>query len=130
LRSRANACVCEILGGRTPRREMHHAKVVFVGELLEIREDVPSKTESHQLQDALRFRVERYWKGGKAGEEIGYGSRPDCDHHFEVGAKYLVYGEGKQRSTACTGTRKVEDAEKDLRELGSGRTLKAAEPKR
>jgi hypothetical protein len=47
---------------------MHHAKVVFVGELLEIREDVPSKTESHPLQDALRFRVESYWKGGKAGK--------------------------------------------------------------
>jgi hypothetical protein len=86
---------------------MHHAKVVFVGELLEIRKDVTSKTESHQLPDALRFRVERYWKGGKAGEEIVYGGRPDCDHHFEVEAKYLVYAEGKHRSTACTGTRMV-----------------------
>src|SRR5262249_5719181 len=42
LSSSTNACVCEVFGGGTPRGEMHHAKVVFIGELLEIREGFPS----------------------------------------------------------------------------------------
>jgi hypothetical protein len=105
---------------------MHHAKVVFVGELLEIREGVPSQTEDHQLQDGLRFCVERYWKGVKASEEIVYAGRTDCDYHFEVGANAIR----KERSTACTRTRKLEDAEKDLQELGRGPEFERIEPKR
>jgi len=67
---------------------------------------------------ALRFRVERYWKGVKAREEVVYAGESDCDHRFTVGAKYLVYARGKDRSTGCTRTRKAGEAEQDLPALG------------
>jgi hypothetical protein len=47
-----------------------------------------------------------------------------CGPYFRVGEKFLVYGMGKRLNTACSGTRKLEYAEKDLEALGPGKALR------
>ncbi len=44
----------------------------------------------------------------------------NCEYHFEVGKRYLVYAvssKGKLKAYVCSGTGQFEDAEKDIKEL-------------
>jgi hypothetical protein len=103
---------------------MHHAKVVFVGEVLEVRKATKSELEEYSGPFIVRMRVERYWKGIKSGEINVETDMTGCGPYFRVGEKFLVYGMGKRLSTACSGTRKLEDAEKDLEVLGPAKEFK------
>jgi hypothetical protein len=97
---------------------MHHAKAVFVGEVLEVRAATKAELEQYSNSFIVRMRVERYWKGIKSGEVTVETDMFGCGPNLEVGAKYLVYGIGKRLNTGCTGTRKLENADKDLKALG------------
>ncbi len=97
---------------------MHHARAVFVGEVLEVREATRSEREEYSSPFIVRMRVERYWKGIKSGEINVETDMMGCGPYFRVGEKFLVYGIGKRLSTACSGTRRLVDAEKDLETLG------------
>jgi hypothetical protein len=103
---------------------MRHARSVFVGEVLEVREATTSEREENSNAYIVRMRVERYWKGIKSGEINVETDMTGCGPYFRVGEKFLVYGMGKRLNTACSGTRKLERAEKDLEALGPGKAFK------
>jgi len=124
LPSVTKGCTCEFYGDGSPRSVMHHAKVVFVGEVLEVRKATKSELEEYSGPFIVRMRVERYWKRIKSGEINVETDMTGCGPYFRVGEKFLVYGMGKRLSTACSGTRKLEDAEKDLEALGPSKEFK------
>ena len=66
--SMACACTCEIYGDGSPRSTMRHARAVFTGEVLEVREATKPEQEENSNAYIVRMRVERYWKGIKSGE--------------------------------------------------------------
>ncbi|MBZ5702433.1 MAG: hypothetical protein LAN84_11365 [Acidobacteriia bacterium] len=123
--SLARACTCEVYGDGSPRSRMHYAKAVFIGEVLEVREATKSEREEYSNAYIVRMRVDRYWKGIKSSEINVETDMTGCGPYFRVGEKFLVYGMGKRLNTACSGTCKLEYAEKDLKALGPGKGFKA-----
>ena len=102
---------------------MRHAKAVFAGEVLKVREATKSEQEENSNAYIVRMRVERYWKGIKFGEINVETDMTGCGPYFRVGEKFLVYGMGKRLNTACSGTRKLEHAEEDLNLLAKVKYL-------
>src|SRR5215831_12003153 len=90
------SCTCEVFGDGSPRSEMHHAKAVFVGEVLEVRKATTAEQEDLFGPYIVRLRVERFWKGVKYGEILVETDLTGCGPHFKFGKKYLVYGMRKQ----------------------------------
>ncbi|SRR5713226_57696 len=119
--ARAYSCTCEIFGDGSPGSTKHHAKAVFIGEVLEVRASTKSEREEYSNFYIVRMRVERYWKGIKSGEVTVETDLTGCGPNLRVGEKYLVYAMGKRLNTSCTRTRKLVDAEKDLEALGRGK---------
>ena len=119
-----HACTCEIFGDGSPRSVIHQAKAVFIGKVLEVRPATKAEREDGSNSYIVRLRVERFWKGIKGSEVFVETDMFGCGPNFEVGQKYLVYGMRKRLETACTGTRKVEDAEEDLKAIGPGKEFK------
>ncbi len=103
---------------------MRHAKAVFAGEVLKVREATKSEQEENSNAYIVRMRVERYWKGIKSGEINVETDMTGCGPYFRVGEKFLVYGMGKRLNTVSSGTRKLEHAEEDLKALGKGKVFK------
>lgn len=122
--SLAHACTCEIYGDGSPRALLRHAKVVFVGQVLEVRPASKSELEQYSSAYIVRLRVERYWKGIRSSETSVETDMTGCGPYFRVGDEFLVYGMGKRLSTACSGTRKLEYAEKDLGVLGPAKEFR------
>jgi hypothetical protein len=102
----------------------HHAKAVFIGEVLEVGEATKAEREEYSNSYIVRMGVEGYWKGIESGEVNVETDLTGCGPNLRVGKKYLVYGMGKRLNTSCTRTRMLEDAEKDLRALGRAKELK------
>lgn len=121
---RVSACTCEIFGNGTPKSTLDHAKAVFVGEVLEVRPATTAEREDLRGPFIVRMRVERYWKGVKSREIEVQTDQTGCGPYFRAGQRFLVYGIRKRLSTACSGTRPIEDAQKDLQELGPGKEIK------
>jgi hypothetical protein len=92
--ARANSYPCEIYGNGSPGSLRHHAKAVFVGKVLEVREATKSELEENSNPYIVRMRVERYWKGIKATEISVETDMSGCGPHFQVGEEFLVYGMG------------------------------------
>jgi len=103
----------------------HHAKAVFIGAVVEVREATKAEREEYSNFYIVRMRAERYWKGIESGEVNVETDLTGCGPNRKVGTKYLVYGMGKRLNTSCTRTRMLEDAEKDLRALGRAKELKS-----
>lgn len=89
--------------------------------------------ESKRL--VIRFAVEHWWKGFNDAEVVldtsvvrhpdGITSFMDEDFTFRIGEKYLVYAyffEGHLRTDGCRRTKKLAEAEEDLRKLGQGKS--------
>ena len=81
----------------------------------------------------VKFKVERWWKGGSGENVILYTSvtrMPNGlisihgeEFSFRKGESYLVYAYGppdRLRTSVCARTSKLAQAEEDLRELGEG----------
>ena len=126
-----NACECVIHGDGSPRTESHHSKLVFVGEVTNIREATQYELHQGSLSHAVTFRVERYWKGIQTNQVTVYAELAGCPPlSVEKGQKYLVYAQGRQLRITCTRTRKLDAADEDLKALGKGKELNFAEPKK
>jgi len=118
------SCECEIFGDGSPHSMRHHSKAVFIGVVLEIRETTKAELEEYSNFYIVRMRVERYWKGIRSVEVYVETDLTGCGPNLRVSEKYLVYGMGKRLNTSCTRTRKLADAEEDLRALGPAKDLK------
>ena len=131
--SAALACSCEPPSqGKAFRR----AKAVFMGQVIEInqlkyREDRPGELF---YPYAVKFKVERYWKGVKTSEIIvlsDQGLLPCHIGKFVVGERYLVYAYGKNLLAPinCDRSRSLDAASEDLQKLGKGKeSLTSAAP--
>jgi hypothetical protein len=123
--TRAYSCTCEIHGDGSPESSRRHAKALFIGEVLEVREATKGEREDSSNSFIVRMRVEGYWKGIKSREVNVETDMTGCGPYFRVGEKFLVYGMGRRLETACSGTRKLEYADKDLRILGKPKEWKS-----
>jgi hypothetical protein len=121
--SPASACTCEFYGSG-PLDAMHHAKSVFVGEVLEVREISAFESEDGASSFAVRLRVEKYWKGVKTIEITVHTDLHGCGPDMRVGKKYLVFAMHRPLETACSGTKELAYADADLRALGPGKNYK------
>lgn len=119
-------CVCEIV---KPEKKLRKAKAVFIGEVVEIgRNDKPEWAAV-----AVKFKVERYWKGVKE-EFITVVGAPAtagaCGLPVEMGEKYLIYAfkmDEDRLETSFCDSRRLELAKDDLAFLGKGKVLKSKE---
>jgi hypothetical protein len=117
-------CSCEFA---KPSKKLREAKAVFVGEVLEIR-----RNEKDKFADvAIRFKVERRWKGAKDLEITVVSARGiccTCGLPVTVGTKYLIYAyeteEGQIETSLCSSM-PLERATEELTELGKGKKPKA-----
>jgi hypothetical protein len=119
--TRGYSCECDFTGNGSPSSMKHHAKAVFIGEVLEVREATKEEREKYSNFYIVRMRVQRYWKGIKSVEVNVETDLTGCGPNLRVGEKYLVYGMGKRLNTSCTRSRKLGDAEKDIEALGRGK---------
>ena len=122
----ACTCFCKTRGLEDPIEMKREANLIFVGEVLEVRQATDEERRHHADFNLMRVRVERYWKGVKTKEVTisGMGvTAMCCNTRFEPNKKYLIYTVGKNYSTACTRTSLVEKAGEDLKALGPGKTF-------
>ena len=113
-----------------------NASIVFSGKVIAkefvpiIKKDPSGKTiKAENL--VYKFLVGDWWKGKSKDEitlntshfrypDLGYGENSGCESSFEVGKEYLVYAvgsKGKFIAHECSGTTRIENAEKDIQEL-------------
>ena len=115
--SKAYPCSCS---GNSLRREYRKARVVFIGQLVEIG------VKRNDALYPLRFKVEKLWKGEKNTEivvlsedvRIPEGIRL-CGFNLESGERYLVfaYGQKLQVYTACSYTSPAATAPSIIKKL-------------
>ena len=122
------ACTCELpRAGITPKQAVSQArnksKAVFSGEVVEVIQN------PQFFYVEVRFKVENSWKQVRTEELTIHTGRGggDCGYNFEVGQSYLVYAYGSDETrletNICQRTRKLADAEEDLRLLGKGKAV-------
>jgi len=133
-----HACECEPMGHSID--EMGRSGAVFVGTVTAVHKDKPHAVRSQKgrvlkyeesLYLLFKFKVVKSWKGFDSANgsvlvrtmkaHFGF----SCGYDFKQGETYLVYASGKAKNrwlttTRCTRTRKLEDAQEDLRDLDSG----------
>ena len=96
-----------------------NSTAVFAGEVLSVEENGDVKT--------FIFRVEKYWKGVKSEKiKVSVNETMRYQAWFKVGEKYLVFAhdsekDGKLWDGKCSGTKRLDDASKDMKELGKAK---------
>lgn len=117
------ACSCDFW---SPSKKLRKAKAVFVGEAVEIG----TNDKSAGFPVAIKFKVERYWKGAKQ-ENITIVTTPlaccACALRATVGLKYLIYAfeteEGQLETSLCASIAHDRAAD-ELKVIGKGKKLK------
>jgi len=123
----------------TLKKSLENADAVFAGKVLKITEVEPDESDRRQetwifgTLYKVRVRVEQYWKGASTKETdfLIYfgGTETNWTFEFKEGERFLVFAK-KGRDTddlyvdPCAGTDKIENAKKDLEELGKGKRIK------
>jgi 2-phosphoglycerate kinase len=107
---------------RSVTKKLRESEAVFVGEVVAISIDAQKRTM------AIKFRVERHWKGVTSPDMIVITSVPgpgSCGLSVEVGSKFLIYASrSKQLETSLCSSRRIEAASDEMKKLGKGKTLK------
>lgn len=107
---------------RSPDKKLKESEAVFVGEAIAVSKDFQKRTM------AVKFKVERYWKGVTYPEVIVISSLPgggSCGLPVEVGGKFLIYASrSKQLETSICSSRRIGVAADELKKLGKGKVLK------
>jgi hypothetical protein len=142
-----HACVCDTLP--TATEALAEADAVFSGKYVgaeyrkgivdDFRESMVANGEKKTDYEVLvlKFEVEQWWKGNAVKEVIlitgqskdadGSEAVSDCDSHFDVGERYLVYAykNGNGLSTSpCTRTSRLKKAGADLKLLRQKKRVK------
>lgn len=133
---RVHACSCSGPGG--PEERLRSSDAVFSGEVVRFGAEDPKPRDGKPM-GGVEFRVEEAWKGVPGGTATIYGQGPGyieaeegemvvidfCDVMFERRESYLVYAYRGERTPAaltthaCSGTKPLSSAGKDLRVLDS-----------
>ena len=128
------ACTCLPHAGepiqKVVAKARNESRAVFSGTVVAI------DRKPGDLSVAVRFEVEKFWKGALKKEVtvftgIGGG---DCGYVFEVGQRYLVYAythnETGLGTNICQRTASLIDAAKDLKALGKGKLVRTRSQKK
>jgi len=119
----STACTIEIHGDGSPRSEMRRSKAVFLGEVLDVRQATQEERQEYSNFYIARVRVTRYWKGIKSAEVKVETDMVGCGPNLRTGSIYLFYAVGKRWDLTGTRTRRLENADEDLKALGHGKPL-------
>jgi hypothetical protein len=119
----------------TPTEELKRADAVFSGKVIGTERRKVTNQASEDFggeQLFIKLKVDRWWKGD-GDEEMTLrtstvyfpNSRKEFaeDFQFSIGETYLVYAflfNDAFATSACTRTKKLSEADKDLMELGEG----------
>ena len=102
----AYACQC---GGRTPQEYDTTSDVIFVGRLVEMRDNVPFEWSPH-----ITFDVSKSWKGIDTRLVTVHIDDIACETSFRPGNEYLVHAyrdSFELRMPTCSGTTWTENQE-------------------
>ena len=122
----AYPCSCEFM---KPKKKLKEARAVFIGEVVEIGHN----DRDRHASVAVRFKVERYWKGIKepyVTVVTAPGICCTCGLKVEVGVQYLIYAfpleNGQLETSLCdSAPAESERSIEELRVLGKGKVLKS-----
>jgi hypothetical protein len=115
----ANACSCE---GQSQREKFRKADYVFLGEVVDITE-----SSVKEFAYAVRFKVERQWKGAKLSESVvhfTFDSPGWCgDLNLAKGERFLIYAYREKQKlvsyTDCGPNMNAEYAADSIKKLNS-----------
>ncbi len=113
------ACSCIAPPG--PLEAMEDADFVFTGKV----ESIIPVNDEYSNSLFVKFSIRTQWKGDLS-EEVFVKTADNsaaCGYNFKRNQSYLVYGyvnEGVMGTSICTRTTSLEQADEDLRILGSG----------
>src|SRR5437764_3457196 len=115
---------CECAGSRPPCQEYWEASVVFIGTVINSRTVTVKEGTYPEQMRAVRISLDEIFRGVEGAEvEVltGFGGG-DCGFGFRQAQQYLVYtyrsDDGKLRTSICTRTRSISEAENDLAYIG------------
>ncbi|HEV2707683.1 MAG TPA: hypothetical protein VGV59_17325 [Pyrinomonadaceae bacterium] len=137
------ACDCALI---STEDAVNKSGMVFSGKVVgfEYRKGIPNEFMTTQgKEDAsqtdyetlvVKIQVEQWWKGDVPAEVVlltsttknadGTMSVSSCDYHFRQGESYLIFAVGKEdayRTSDCLRTKKLAQAEEELKILGEGK---------
>jgi hypothetical protein len=120
----ATACTCKFESvKKTIARVRKHAKVIFVGEVTTLTRETG---KDGFWVDIATFKVLEEWKSPKA-VDVTIKTSGGCSAYFEMGRKYLVYAEEKDKNelwtNVCMRTGVVELAQEDFKILGKSKRV-------
>ena len=129
------AYACSCAGGSDASGAYKDADAVFAGEMVRGGLEDPNPADG-TMMGGVEFRVIDAWKGVSEESAVLYGQEMiyygeieagemvtsnSCAYIFQKGWRYLVFAdryEGGFQTFLCDGTKKLEDAGKDLEALG------------
>ncbi len=114
-----NVSACECAPLDTPKQALTNSKTVFSGKVIDIDKSLIA------LENKISFQVYNSYKGISDKEITIYTAQDSaaCGFKFQENKEYLVYVyeyDGKLETNFCTRTKLLENANDDLKELGSG----------
>ncbi len=120
------SCDCAI---ETNRKAFTKASDVFVGKVLEIKDNENYDPNKSILAFKIRLKVVKRWKGAKKAEITIFstnGPFGTCGGFtFQKDEEYLIYAQGKNKevTTFCSNNRPADDkyAQEAIRELENSR---------
>jgi hypothetical protein len=138
-----SACDCPLI---STEEAVNKSSMVFSGTVtgFEYRKGIPdwfmdmeAKASGKQIDYetlVVKIQVERWWKGEVPAEIVLLTSRTknadgtmtvsSCDYNFMQGESYLIFAVGKKgeyRTSDCWRTKKLAQAEEELKLLGEGK---------
>lgn len=121
----ASACSC--LPPEPPKEALEKAEAVFVGRLIEAREEGGGDMLARRR---YQFEVSRYWKGepSKTTTLTSAVSSAACGRSYAQDEEYLIYASvdangGGLVDFLCSRTRTLASADEDLAVLGPGEII-------
>jgi hypothetical protein len=124
----ANACSC--MGAPSPQEALRDSHAAFTGRVVDVQTIVLDYGKNKVDMREVTLEAAIVWKGEVAKQQkvITAVKGGECGYNFTMGHSYIVYARlsGDALVTGlCSGTKPLERAENDLRDLGTGAAPRA-----
>ena len=118
---------CTCMPSKNATRELEQSAAVFSGKVLAVKGTEQESGFYANVEVVLE--VQRSWKGieEKTVSVFTSSQSSACGYGFKKGEAYLVYAskttEGRLTTSICSRTRRIKEADADLKELGDGKEV-------
>ena len=118
---------CTCMPFKNASKELEQSAAVFSGKVLAVKGNEQQGGFYTSVEVVLE--VDRSWKGieEKTVSVFTSSQSSACGYGFKKGEEYLVYAskttEGRLTTSICTRTRRIKEADDDLKELGEGKEV-------